>query len=240
MSLVFVRLDLHASQILSKRPLYLRREFADKDSGFHPGILSSFSTLEQARNSIDYIRNCVMRSLENIAQAEEILKHAGARPDIDRKACAAKLEQWPATFEGFLRNYGHELDVNHQQGAHLLKVHRVMAAMNLDLRGLVVKWVETACGTYMLGFKAILSHASAVIKAAKQAFKFSLDPGLLPALFFVASKCSHASIRRKALSLSLIDSSRAKRRLGLCAYCAGPRTIYRDQRGSSWGTDGRL
>src|SRR5690348_10446775 len=70
--LVFVRLDIQASQILSRRPLYLRQESTDKDSGFHPDIPTLFSNLEQARNSMDYLRNCVMRSLEQITQAEEI------------------------------------------------------------------------------------------------------------------------------------------------------------------------
>ncbi|KAH8755142.1 hypothetical protein F5882DRAFT_418865 [Hyaloscypha sp. PMI_1271] len=39
------------------------------------------------------------------------------------------------------------------------------------------------------------------MKALKPAFKFSLDPGVVPALYFVTSKYRHAIIRRKIISL---------------------------------------
>lgn len=201
LSLVFVRLDLQASQILSHRPLYLRRESADKDSGFHSDIPTSFSTLDQARNAMDYLRNCVMRSLERITQAEEIFKPSREELDTDRKTCAIRLQQWSSAFELFLREHGHELNSIHQQGVSLLKIHMIMTAMNLDLQDLDVKWTETAYDWYMLEFEAIISHASSIIRAPKQAFRFSLDPGLVPALYFVTSKCRHAVIRRKAISL---------------------------------------
>lgn len=201
LSLVFVRLDLQASQILSNRPLYIRQESTDKDSGFHSEIPTSFSTLEQARNSMDYLRNCVMRSLESITQAEDIFKLPQREPDTDRKACAVRLQQWSSVFEAFLRDHCYELNSVQQQGVSLLKIQMIMTAMNIDLQDLDIKWTETAYDCYMLEFEAILSHASSIIRAPKQAFRFSLDPGLVPALYFVASKCRHAIIRRKAISL---------------------------------------
>lgn len=201
LSLVFVRLDIQASQILSRRPLYLRQESTDKASGLHPDIPTSFSSLEQARNAMDYLRNCVMRSLEHITQAEEIFPPSHEPSDIDRRACAVRLQQWSAAFEAFLRTHGHELTMLGQQGVRLLKIQRIMAGMNLDLEDLDVKWTETAYDSYMLEFEAIISLASSIIQTSKQTFRFSLEPGLVPALYYVVSKCRHATIRRKALSL---------------------------------------
>jgi hypothetical protein len=83
----------------------------------------------------------------------------------------------------------------------LLRIHQIMTAMNLEIQDLDVKLTETAYDLHMLEFEAIISHAASIIQAPKQKFRFSLDPGLLPALFFVASKCRHAIIRRRAISL---------------------------------------
>ncbi|KAH9210278.1 hypothetical protein DL95DRAFT_371117 [Leptodontidium sp. 2 PMI_412] len=202
LTLIFVRLDLQASQILSKRPLYLRQESTDKESGFHSDIPPSFSSLEESRNAMDYLRNCVMRSLEPITQAntEVFVQPTQNLSNTNRKICAQNVKRWSMAFEAFLRSQSHELDLIAQQGVHMLKIHRIMLGMNLDIEDLDVQWTETAWDSYMPEFEAIISHAASILSFPVQGRKFSLEPGLVPALYFVATKCRHGVIRRKAIA----------------------------------------
>ena len=171
--------------------------------GFGPHIPEVFSSLEEARNSLEYHSNGYFGFLRNVA---------GAQPPSEEEAESKRshwqglLDQWNAAFEGFLRKAGTNLDAKGQQAALVLKIYARMKAIHLKIPASCVFTSETVWDEHVSWGQEIVDLAEKVVvldgvpsKTDKPIFSFDLS--IITPLYSVAHKCRDPYVRRRAIAL---------------------------------------
>lgn len=123
--------------------------------------------------------------------------------DLIRNSSAIRLKQWSSAFEKLLQERNADLSAIELRYIQLLKLHRVMAEVNFNIDFARATRDETMWDEYFKEFEAILGHAESLLGSAEAPMRstFLLDTELILPLYFVAAKCRHGKLRRKAISL---------------------------------------
>lgn len=166
-----------------------------------PGV---FATLKEAR---DYLDKCMSYRLQaSVAayfnrQGFENDKGEGRPQDLTNEHL---LNQWSAAFDAFVEKAGPSLRPRDLQEALLLEIQYDCATILLSV-GMPPR--ETAFDDFGALFEKIISMATSVIHgsgssgSSKRTGHFSFETGLVPPLYFTATRCRDPWIRRQALSL---------------------------------------
>ena len=210
LELVFTRLDSQAYQLIDDRPVILHHSLEDKPGGFGPAIPARFSSVDEARNSLDYHWNrylCSIRSKRpgGVSSPRQLQELISTRRDVYWDI----LTRWSSSFDAFLKHSADGLDSRGLQAALVLKIQRkiAFAAIDSDCHAAMVD--ETIFDKYTPDCEEIIELASALVDAQRHAERtsgrrtprFSFDTGMLGALFSVANKCREPVVRRKAIAL---------------------------------------
>ncbi len=166
-----------------------------------PGV---FTTLKEARNGLD---NCMNYELQSLVAA--YLNRQGSENDSDEggpqdSTIKYLLPQWSAAFNAFKIKAGPNPKPEELQGAMLLEIQYTCAQILLSV-GMPPK--ETAFDDFGALFESIINMATSRIfnsgsrKRSERTCHVSFETGLVPPLFFTATRCRDAWIRRQALSL---------------------------------------
>lgn len=212
MNLVFIRLDSQAAQLGSSRVRrLLSPALDDKERGYQAEIPLAFSSIEQARNMLDHIWADCDRGLQGEKFADE---PGGPTPTLEislklvRDFSTVRLRQWSQAFDNFFRLHPHEFDDDDQEFIHIVKIHRILIEIFFGMNLVHAIVDEKFWDNYYVEFDTIMTHATAVAKRPKHTRSkgtpkpaFSLDTGIILPLYFVATKCRHPTIRRKAIAL---------------------------------------
>lgn len=226
LTLLFIRFDTQASAILADRARALPSpSFSSPPSGYCPDIPEIFGSLEEARNSLDYIRMESWRSMDNVDRTDMV----GVRVMLAcvQSAATLRLRLWDqgftslvkrGEFDGRRRDGGDERDNEWREAVNVLKVQRIF--MNfyfcVDLERAVRD--EGLWDEYTSHFEEVVRLSEAIVgnSEAEQTFSPSetstgngsavrrvlcLDAGIILPLYFVATKCRVRSIRWKAIEL---------------------------------------
>ncbi|KIM98651.1 hypothetical protein OIDMADRAFT_74156, partial [Oidiodendron maius Zn] len=208
---IFIRLDRQVSEIASGRKrVLLDQILEDKAAGYHEDIPLVFSSLEQARNSLEHIRTFEMRFVRS-ATSQPSFSDPVKRSlmlDISRSLSFIHLQKWSTAFNSFIQNTT-DFDVASQEAIHVLKMHRLVMGIAMVVDGERSYADPTIWDQNKPQFESIISHATSVYelyirsceKEGRKRTIFYLDSGINYPLFFVAAACRDGAIRWKAIEL---------------------------------------
>ena len=166
-----------------------------------PGV---FTNLKEARNCLD---NCMSYELQSSVTA--YLNRQGSENNSDEgppQALTTRhlLPQWSAAFDAFMIKAGPSPRPKDLQGAMLLEIQykcaKILLSVGMPLR-------ETAFDAFGTLFESIISMATSFILksgsrgTSERTCHVSFETGLVPPLYFTATRCRDSWIRRQALSL---------------------------------------
>ena len=196
----------------------LKRRPRDAEKGFCPEIPAAFTSLEQARNSLDYHWNgCIdfLNEVENSTRYQKSSETKDQEPldafgktEVVRQEYFDFFERWLVAFQALLHNHGKSLDSRGLQAARTLEISHSFAMIYLNPSAVNVFNDETSWDMFTEHYERVVTLAALIIKSSncdkvtkKRGPDFTLDMNIVAPLYAVAHKCRHPVIRRKAVSL---------------------------------------
>ena len=167
-------------------------------------VPDEFTTLKEARNCLD---NCMNYELQSLVAAYVNRQGSENKSDEDPPQDLTTrhlLPQWSAAFNAFRTKAGPSPKPKDLQGAMLLEIQYNCAQILLSV-GMPPQ--ETAFDDFIALFESIISMATSIIlnsssrETSDRICRVSFETGLVPPLYFTATRCRNSYIRRQALSL---------------------------------------
>ena len=170
------------------------------ESGFGPNIPKSFSSLEEARNSLDFHWNGCLR-VQAKRNLDNPLEMTNNYPKI--------FQQWSAALHVFLEKSASSFDPTDVKGAAVLGISHRLAAMHFDKDLMAFPREQIGWDKYRAEHEEMVSLAAAILEASPStpgaasigAPSFSIDMNIIAPLYSVAHRCRDPYIRRKAISV---------------------------------------
>jgi hypothetical protein len=161
----------------------------------------SFGCLNDARDRLD---NCTNYIFESTIVSFFSNAHTAAERCPETQIHHSLLSQWLDLFDTFMKKSGRSLGLEDRQRATLLRV-QYKASRILTATGISPQ--ETAFDAFNPDFDSIVTLMSSLIEngqgsgVSERTRQFSFDTGVVPPLYFTATRCRNPSIRRRAMSL---------------------------------------
>jgi hypothetical protein len=206
LQVLFTRLDTQCTQ-LGVRHCQKKTTLGSlgvREPGFESTIPSEFSSLIEAKNSLDFLWNSITHYGYNL-EAAGVTAIEGDN-EIQRQEYVDRLITWRAALQSMLQRRGGGLSIADDQAAKVLKVQQysgllVLAVMNYQ--------DEMVWDQYTADFEAIVELASEVAANSTTSFSlngkavpnFSLDSEIVGPLFQTAYKCRSPTVRRQAIAV---------------------------------------
>lgn len=198
--------------------MLLRKRPRDIEKGFCPEIPAEFTSLEQARNSLDYHWNGCIEFLNRLENDYCNPKNTGTKAqgpldalrttEIARQEYFDVCERWLVAFRVFLQKRGKLLDSRGLQAARTLEISHGFAMIYLNSSTVNVLNDETIWDRFTEHYEHVVDLAALITKSStcenfttRRGPDFTLDMSIVAPLYAVASKCRDPVIRRKAVSL---------------------------------------
>jgi hypothetical protein len=211
LNLIFARLELQVGRVVGRTRLLKSVAMDDPESGYHEIIPDAFSSLDEARNSMDHLWIVIFRSLSPISwdgYEQKITQEVLMSINMTMSRSAMRLKQWSKAFETFLRRKRLDLEESSQICIHTLRMQVLMAHIHMNIDYLAADYDEGVWTPFAQEFGMMISHAMFVIKltnnnslSGRPKPRFSIDDGIIHPLYHAATKCRRRSIRHKALSI---------------------------------------
>ncbi|CZR57815.1 uncharacterized protein PAC_07704 [Phialocephala subalpina] len=165
-----------------------------------PLVPSVFRAVDEAR---DYLNSCMCSLYHRVISAQlHGLGEQDVTADPTSQLGSDPLAEWSRSFRSFVFEEGIQLSPKEQKAALLLEMQHMIASI-LAVAGPYSQ--ETIFDRFEQDFSQTVALASRLLTMSPaEAYESSLptfDMGILPQLYFVASRCRHPSIRRQALHL---------------------------------------
>ncbi len=210
---IFMRLDTQSSQIGFSGRLRLCQNTLTEASGYNSDIPPSFSSLEEARNSLDYIRSFTDQTAQDLpfsppnrqtisSFSPAVITKTKLSLDLIQSFSAIKLKQWSLVFENFLRAK-QDMTFIEQRAARILELHRTVMGVHLSVDFFRVIDDEMVWDEYHEDFKTIVAQAEKVLQLSPvgEGASFTLNTEVIMPLASVAFKDRNGQLRRKAIAL---------------------------------------
>ncbi len=200
---MFSRLNLQALLFIETHILPM--DFLRQDaSALIESVPSTFTSLNEARNwlddSVSYIfQTATAAHLRGDASGDKVSTRY-----LPGRASDDLLVQWSTAFDAFIQSVEKALEPKDIQGVTVLeiqyKVAKVVVAVGIPPNELAFDGFEAEFGSIVFLVSSLIRspNTSEISELTKQ---FCFEMNLIPALYFVATKCREPSIRRQALSI---------------------------------------
>ncbi|RFU26147.1 hypothetical protein B7463_g10185, partial [Scytalidium lignicola] len=208
---IFSRLDAQASQISNRRPRHLLyQNLSTTNPSYNADIPTSFQSFEAARNELDYIHTDAMIAMQSLPPPSPITyppspidAQIKLSLDLICNSSTIRLKKWSSAFESLLQTQKDNLSEFNQREVDILKLHRVLMSINLNIDLVRAKNDEMMWDNYTEEFETMVRYAEDLLNstATQEQSAFTLDTEVILPLYFVAVKCRHGRVRRKAISL---------------------------------------
>ncbi|KAL8898595.1 MAG: hypothetical protein Q9207_006616 [Kuettlingeria erythrocarpa] len=178
-----------------------------------PEIPTAFRSLEEARNSFDYLCNlCIQKSIDfehiqTLKSGNESQEHRAAW-DRDRQYQKNQCSRWSDAFQAFLNTNVGKMDSKAMRGAMVLKMSLQVMYIHLDVSAFAILHDQSCWDELLPKYVDQVDIAESILDAAHTAEKdtsvkpiFQMDSGIIPPLFTVIHKCRDPYVRRRALAL---------------------------------------
>jgi hypothetical protein len=206
LQVMFTRLDTQCTQLgvrhsQTKTTLgYL----GTREPGFELEIPAEFSSLNEARNSIDFLWNDIIHYGYDLEVARvSVLNDI---QEAQRQAFIVRINHWSAALQNMLQRRGSSLSLAEDQASKVLQVQQfsiVLVLATIDLSD------DMTWDQYTADFEAIVNLSAEVAANTAPSFSlngsavptFSLDSGIVGPLFQTAFKCRCPALRRRAITV---------------------------------------
>lgn len=194
---------LNARQMMGGPPMYIPRHPKGEDLSLPCGVPRIFSSLEEARNSLDFHWNRCQQALMDSSHSQS--------PPItgplleERQQLINAVAKWDSAFQAYLRKSGKSFDCRSLQAARTLEISHTFLTMFLqfdysDLED------QTNWDVFCPQFERIVELAALVVESYTEPFNnqsptYCVDMNIVAPLYAVAHRCRHPVIRRKAVAL---------------------------------------
>jgi hypothetical protein len=204
LALIFTGLDTQAKQLLPTRKSSLNPTVESSRFGKLQHIPTICTTLEETRRISDQAWNFSLHSLHTPEMTSVPFGHARA---ATLQLCTAKFNQASSAFERFMEHSGNKLDAMGRQAANVMRICHIVAAIclnpdyhkNMDNEAIFLQREKEFSEIVCLATDII--DSSAVESLGGDTVRFTLESCVLGPLYFVAMRCRHKILRRKAISL---------------------------------------
>lgn len=171
-----------------------------------PPIPQAFRSIEEARTCLESCQCSLYHGMLTAKYRELETQQTPKSPNIngpDQKN--GFLQQWAMSFEAFMTDHKKTFSPKQQLRAVVLEIQHLMASILVSAG---VFSPETIFDAFEDDFRRIVALASRVVFTTESRSSQdadaplpAFDTGIMPPLYFVASRCRHPLIRRQALDL---------------------------------------
>jgi hypothetical protein len=208
MEIILIRLDTQASQILStRRPSFMH--------SIQTGLRfpKQIETLEDARVASDHLWNNCLYTLALQAHTQttdNATSKFGHTLASSVQVCYSKFEQWSSTFQEFFTRYNaksNKPDAREQRILNIMQIDQLIAKLCMKTNVVLDFDNEKHWDENDAEFAEIVFRANEIIDSYSNTdgeiglHHFCLDTSVVGPLYFVACRCRHKILRRKAISL---------------------------------------
>ena len=180
--------------------MQLDRSPEEPAKGFHARIPIAFTSLDEARNSMDYNFNCCVRLMVELDNPPNAFRLTDERKVLLHN-CQELLATWDGAFDAFRLAAWDTLDVKARAGVRVLQLVRIFWYACLD----AYNWnasEETVWDRYIPEFRFGVELAEEVIASITTSKpQFCLEMYFVGPLYAITHKCRDPIIRRRALEL---------------------------------------
>ncbi|KAL3422631.1 hypothetical protein PVAG01_06787 [Phlyctema vagabunda] len=205
---IFERLSFQST--LTDKPLaHLHPDIQPPEVAYLGTGEETFSSLLIARYSLDYInKEClnIIREGKELCLMPDTSERKMAL-EIEQRRQRVKIEQWSTKFDRFMMEHETTMTARERTGAEEMRILQLVASVWVEAS---LQFEESTFDAYTETFEKIVVLAERLygdtyaLEARQQhtrARYFSFEMGSLPPLYFVATKCRHRQLRRRALAL---------------------------------------
>ena len=174
--------------------------------GFNLDIPEEFSSLDEARNSLEFHTNGFVKFFKDVINV-----NTPEVPDAEthRRFWSNQSGKWDTAFEAFLRNPATKLTPRAQQAAWALKINHRLCMMHLRHDFSTVYADDTIWDLCPQDGEDIVQFAESLLTLdertrgppGQRGVEFSLDMSLVGPLYAVAHKYRDPILRRRAITL---------------------------------------
>ena len=183
---------------------------ANSQPGFGSEIPTAFTSIEEARNSLDYHWNVALRAAIDFARGSRIKNFNELRDDrtayLNERLCLqASFDRWSAAFQAFLDTNVCAMDSKALRGAMLLQLSKHLGAMHLQAG---VEHDQSCWDDKHAVYEEIVDVATSIVESQQdedersvQKPVFQLDQSIIGPLFSIAQRCRDPKLRRRVIAL---------------------------------------
>ena len=203
LQVLFARLGSQSLQLGGGMGPTFFHAFEGAEPGFGETVPMGFSTLQEARNSLDYLEHRVNWYFYTLNENVFISMQLEENCDIERRQILQRMENWLAALESFFQNSQNLTPMD----VHAIISLRVRYLTDINLLSTTEFYNEMHWDNFTENYSQIVDLASTIIEESagfytlngKSSRTFSLDNGCTAPLFHVARLCRDPVIRRKAI-----------------------------------------
>jgi hypothetical protein len=206
LQLLFTRLDTQCAQmgIRYSQSRTTLGSLGHREPGFDLEIPPEFTTVVEARNSMDFLWNSILHYGYDLETGGITL--LGPEEELQRQALIVRMSQWNSAFQCLLLRRGITLSALESQASKVLQIQQHSAMLVLVVTDFLDDMVWDQ---YTAHFETMLNLASEVAAISRASFalngksvpNFSLDSIIVGVLFHIGYKCREPTLRRRAIDV---------------------------------------
>ena len=194
---------LNARQMMGGPPMSIPRHSKCEALGLGRDIPDVFSSLEEARNSLDYIWNRCQQVLMDFSHIQ--LPQITGPLLEERQQLIKAVARWNSAYQAFLRQVGKRFDCRSLQAARTIEISYTFLTMFLEC-GYSDLDDQMNWDVFCPQFEHIVELAELIGASYTGPFNnqgptYCMDMNVVAPLYAVAHRCRHPVIRRKAVAL---------------------------------------
>ncbi|TAQ91397.1 hypothetical protein B7494_g353 [Chlorociboria aeruginascens] len=210
---IFAVLEGQANQLSTDRH-YLQKPFGQlPNPGDLPDVPSSFQNFEEARTALYQIRNRPPQTVPSLPTPPSPLNSIHSSPTaedfnlffhvIGSGISITRSKQWKLAFDNLLQARKKNLSKLERRRVQILKLLSVIIDIHLNIDYVRAMDDEMIWDNYTDKFETVVKYSEELLQSTEDQKHptFTLDVECSQPLFFVAIKCRHGKIRRKAITL---------------------------------------
>ncbi|KAI9711456.1 MAG: hypothetical protein M1820_002019 [Bogoriella megaspora] len=227
---LFARLDCQCIRLgADNGPIDYISPSLGAESGFSGTIPYQFSSLEEARNSLEYLE----RHWQYFSRHMEWEYPQNLTFDVERQRQLDNFISWYNTLERFLRENCNRLSAVNLQATRVLRARYLVTADKLSVSE---PWNEMAWDEHINLYTQITELVADIVANPNRLNEkivpsFSLDNGVAGPLFHVVRRCRDPTIRRKAIELWRVTPRLEGVWDGVLAFKVGERMMQLEEEG---------
>lgn len=215
LAILFTRLDTQARQFQASSPwsFAMSQHWKSRSQCFCEHIPEVFSSIDEARNSMDFLWNDMSHILEETLSPGDstIERSQDPRAYFERSRLIARCTQWSIALETYWVAAQARMSFDEIKAYKLMKMLALLGTVTLKTTG---PHGEMVFDEFLSDYRKITELAEAVVDdklvvtnsdlrnlRAKPAPRFRPDMGIIVALFEIVWKCRDPVVRRRIVTI---------------------------------------